>query len=128
MSFFVVLLLIVLIAALIFMMRRKTTVGGSCCGSKETLEPKIKPKDRDKSHYPFHYEAQIDGMVCSNCARRVENAFQKNDGIMAHVNLSRKSSDILSKEPLSSNDVLEMLKGTSYMLTDLKEIANANAK
>ena len=118
----VILLMVVLIAALVFMMRRKTTVGGSCCGSRETVEPKIKPKDRNKSHYPYHYQASIDGMVCSNCARRVENAFQKNDGILARVDLSGKLSDVRSKRPLSRQDVAAMLNGTSYSLMDLIEI------
>ena len=127
MSFLVIVLLAALIAALVYMMRRKSTRGSSCCGSKETMEPRIKPKDRNKSHYPYHYEADIDGMVCNNCARRVENAFQKNDGIMAHVNLSRKNSDILSKEPLNSEDVRNILNGTSYTLMDFREIADTRA-
>ena len=123
MSVFVVLLLIVLVAALVLMMRRKNSSGSSCCGSKETLEPRIKPKDRNKSHYSFHYVAEIEGMVCSNCARRVENAFQKNDGIMARVDLYGKKSDVLSKQPLDDTDVRDMLSGTSYVLKDFREIS-----
>ena len=123
MTVFVVLLLIALVAALVFMMRRKATSGSSCCGAKEAMEPKIKPKDRNRSHYPYHYEAQIEGMVCANCARRVENAFQKNDGIMAKVDLFRKNSDVRSKQPLRDEDVRNMLSGTSYVLTDFRELS-----
>lgn len=125
MPFVVILILVVLVAALILMMRRKNTKGGSCCGSRETMEPKIRPKDRNKSHYPYRYEAEIDGMVCANCARRVENAFQKNEGILAHVDLSEKASDVLSKKPLHREDVLQMLQGTSYTLVGFKDLTKA---
>lgn len=123
MSFSGVLLLLALVAALVFMMKKKVTSHSSCCRSQEALEPKIKPKDRNKSHYPYHYEAHIEGMVCSNCARRVENEFNKNDGIMARVDLYRKKSAVLSKKPLNNGDVRKILNETSYVLKDFKELS-----
>ena len=69
------LLLIVLIAILVIMMSTKLTKGSSCCGTKEPPVKRIKPSDSDTSHYPHTYELKVEGMVCVNCARRVENAF-----------------------------------------------------
>ena len=44
----------------------------SCCGSAEAVSAK-KVEDTDVSHYPYRYRLSIDGMMCSNCAKNVEN-------------------------------------------------------
>ncbi len=35
-----------------------------CCGSGGDSEVRIRPADRDISHYPFVYRIGIDGMTC----------------------------------------------------------------
>ena len=121
MTVFVVLLLIALVAALVFMMRRKATSGSSCCGAKEAMEPKIKPKDRNRSHYPYHYEAQIEGMVCVNCARRVENTLDQMEGVWAKVDLGQGEAKVLSKKERGETDFRDILGPTDYSLTAFQE-------
>ena len=62
------------IILLIRRMKKKLLHGASCCGEHEEPQPKVKVADKNIKHYDYHYEAAIEGMVCSNCATRVENA------------------------------------------------------
>ena len=64
---------------------RKLRVGGGCCGEREAAPKRVKVRDRDKRHYPYVLEVTVDGMVCANCARRVENALNSLDGVWARV-------------------------------------------
>ena len=45
--------------------------GSSCCGEREAAPKKVKVSDRKASDYHYFYELRVDGMHCSNCARRV---------------------------------------------------------
>ena len=107
---------------LIVMIYRKIAYGSSCCGEHEKQDVRIKPADRNKAHYPYHYKAEISGMVCANCAVKVENAFNRNSGIMAQVNLSDKTADIFSKHLLKHRDVLNILQDTQYVLINFEEV------
>lgn len=96
--------------------------GGSCCGEHESAAAKIRAADTDISHYPHRYEAVIEGMVCANCVRNVENAFNSADGIYARVDLGRKTAEIYSKRSLERRDAVKMLEGTSYTLMEFREV------
>ncbi len=104
------------IILLISMMKKKLVHGGSCCGDHEAPEPKVKVKDKKISHYDYHYEASIEGMVCSNCATRVENALNKNEGIYAKADLGNKKAVIHAKRALSKEEVLGYLKELPYTI------------
>ena len=93
----------------------------SCCGSAESVIPKP-VEDTDESHYPFKYYVSIDGMMCSNCAARVENAINKSGDNWAHVNLGRKRAEVLSKTEKTEEDFTKALKGTDYKVTGFEQI------
>ena len=101
---------------------RKIKHGGSCCGEHESAAAKIRAADRDLSHYPYRYRAVIEGMVCANCVRNVENAFNSAKGICASVELGSKTADIRSKRRLERRETAAMLDGTSYTLTEFEEV------
>lgn len=73
------------IILLISMMKKKLLHGGSCCGEHEAPEKRVKVADKNIKHYGHHYEINIEGMVCSNCATRVENALNKKEGTWMHT-------------------------------------------
>ncbi len=66
---------------------KKLRAGGGCCGPHEAAEKKVRVADRDKSHYPYTAVLRVDGMTCSNCVRRVENALNRLDGVWAEADL-----------------------------------------
>lgn len=72
----------------------------SCCGTAEAVSAK-KVEDTDVSHYPYQYRLAIDGMMCSNCAKNVENTLNNMNGVWGKVNLGKKEADVLSKQAVS---------------------------
>ena len=76
--------------------------------------------DKNIRHYNYHYEVAIEGMVCSNCATRVENALNKNDGIYAKVDLEHKKAVIHAKQEISKADVARYLKELPYTMMDFR--------
>ncbi|MBR1724464.1 MAG: ATPase P, partial [Ruminococcus sp.] len=95
--------------------------GGGCCGEHESAPKRIKPRDRDLSNYRYLYTAKVEGMVCSNCLVRVENAFNGNEGVYARGRLEGKTIKLYSKKALTRRDAAEMLGGLSYTITEFME-------
>lgn len=114
------LLLIVLIAILVIMMSTKLTKGSSCCGTKEPPVKRIKPSDSDTSNYPHTYELKVEGMVCVNCARRVENAFISQGDMIAKADAMSKEVRLWSKRELSRQDAASIVSEAGYTLLDIK--------
>lgn len=93
----------------------------SCCGSAESVLPKA-VADTDESHYPFRYNVSVDGMMCSNCAARVENAINASGDTWAHVNLGRHRAEVLAKHEKTEEDFRKALKGTDYKVTGFEQV------
>ena len=93
----------------------------SCCGSAETVLPKP-VDDTDESHYPYKYNVAIDGMMCSNCASRVQNAINAGGDVWAHVNLGRHRVEVLSKKEKTEEDFVSALKDTGYTVTGFEPV------
>ena len=88
----------------------------SCCGTAEAVSAK-KVEDTDVSHYPYRYRLTIDGMMCSNCAKNVENTLNNMNGVWGKVNLGKKEADVLSKQSVSEDSFAQALQQSSYTLT-----------
>ena len=88
----------------------------SCCGTGEAVSVR-KVADTDRSHYPFRYQLSVDGMMCSNCAANVENAFNDMGDTWAHVDLGRHRAEVLAKSEKTEQDFTDALRKTSYRLT-----------
>ena len=121
-TIFAVLIFAAAILLMIGMMRKKLLHGGSCCGEHEAPDAKVKVADKNISHYDHHYELTIEGMVCSNCATRVENALNRNDGIYAKVDLGNKRAVVHSKRELTKDDAFGYLRELPYTLMEFGEI------
>lgn len=93
-------ILVLLLLAVAFLAIRSYVkrLSRGCCGSGngEKLK-KVPVQDRDKSHYPYLLCFTVDGMVCGNCARRVENALNSMEGVWASADVSGKSVTIRMK-------------------------------
>ena len=94
----------------------------SCCGSAEAVTVK-KVEDTDVSHYSYHYLLSIDGMMCSNCAKTVENTLNSIPGVWGRVNLGKKEADVLAKEPVEESSFAQALQKNSYTLRACKVIS-----
>lgn len=95
----------------------------SCCGTKEVVAAK-KVEDTDVSHYPYRYRLSVDGMMCSNCARNVENTLNNMNGVWGKVNLGKKEAEVLTKEAVSEESFAKALKDASYTLKGYTVLAD----
>ena len=108
------------IVLMIGYMVRHLRSGGGCCGEHEVPAKHIRAADRNPSHYRYHYTAQIDGMVCGNCVRRVENMFHS-QGCLASVDLAKKTAMIHAKQQRNRQEIAKMLDEIGFTLIEWEE-------
>ena len=99
---------------------RKLRYGGGCCGEHEGAAKKVKVADRDKTHYPCETVLTIDGMTCSNCVRRVENALNQLDGVWAQVDLSSRKAAVRMKQPLPEDTLRDAVRAAGYIVLSVQ--------
>ena len=85
-------------AAALVLVLRKAKRGGGCCGEHEEAVQLRRKADRNHRHYPHRMTMEIGGMTCENCARRVQNALNTVDGVLASVRIDTKTADIRLKQ------------------------------
>ena len=83
-------------------------------GSVEHRESVEKVKDKNEAHFPYTYTLIVDGMHCSNCARRVENALNSKDGVWATVKLENNTVLVRSKSQLEWAELSKTISDTGY--------------
>lgn len=115
-TFIVAILLIAVIGIAIFSTIKRINYGSSCCGEKDPMPPRIKVKDKNKNHYPFAYRIKVDGMHCSGCVRKLENAFHKEDGMWATVSLEKKEVLLRSKKELENRDMGSIVSSVGFTM------------
>lgn len=103
-------ILVILILSIRSMIRRATT---GCCGAGDEIKP-IYPEDRDLSHYPYCYRLGVEGMSCQNCVNRIQNAFNKQDGLYARVNRHRKEAMVYAKQEQAQEVLEKVVTGLGY--------------
>lgn len=91
-----------------------------CCGAGGDKERKI-TKTADLAEYKYHYSVKIGGMSCKNCAVRIENAFNRKEGIFAQVNFKSGSAEVSAKEPLSEFVIRQTVIGLGYSVEEIKQ-------
>lgn len=117
----VVALLVAVIGVAVFSTVKRIRYGSSCCGSKDPMPSKVKVKDKNKSHYPYNYLLKVDGMHCSGCVRRLENAFHKEDGMWVTVSLEKKEVLLRSKKELQRQDAGRVVSSAGYTMLSFEE-------
>ena len=118
----VVLILIAVLVLAVLSVIRRVKYGSSCCGTHDAVPSKIKVRDKNASHYQYAYNISIDGMHCSHCVRRVENALNLQDGVWAKVSLEKKSALVRSKCPLKEKAVSKIVSDAGYTVTRFEKI------
>ena len=118
----VLLILAAIIAFAVFGTIKRIRYGSSCCGERDPAPKKIKVSDKDKSHYPYAYELGIDGMHCSNCARRIENGFNKIPGMWAKADVSKKQVILMTKEQVEQNECFKIVSDSGYTMISFKKV------
>ena len=92
-----------------------------CCGTDGGKEGKIKVDKSDVSEYNYKYKVEIVGMTCKNCTARIENVFNRKDGILAEVSLDDSDAIIYSKTRLTEFAIRQTIVGLGYSVTNITE-------
>lgn len=88
-------------------------IHSGCCGAGDgSPVKKEKVKDHHKSHYPWKATIEVEGMVCSNCGKRVENTLNKLDGVWATADVGHHRATVLMKEPLDADVLRKAVNST----------------
>ncbi|CVI72536.1 copper exporting ATPase [Clostridiales bacterium CHKCI001] len=91
-----------------------------CCGAGGDDEKKIRVKDKNAAHYPYCVKIGVEGMTCSHCKLRVENALNAEDGVWAQVNLKSKSALVRMKDPIPEETLRCIITRNGYTVTDIQ--------
>ena len=116
MTVWIVLLLAALLVFAVMRTRRKLKQGGGCCGEHEAAETKAVVSDRRKAHYPYEAVLDIGGMTCENCARKVENALNAQDGVWASVSISTHQAKLRLQSPPDEEKLREAVRRAGYVV------------
>ena len=91
-----------------------------CCGAGGDKEQKL-TKTADLAEYKFRYSVKIGGMTCKNCAVRIENTFNRQEGISAQVNFKSGTAEVSAKEPLTEIVIRQTVIGLGYSVEEIKQ-------
>lgn len=68
-----------------------------CCGTGGDKEKRIGAR---LEKLPVNYTVEVGGMFCEKCAVRIENAFNRQEGVSAHVSHKTGLAEIGSEKEL----------------------------
>ncbi len=115
-------ILILIVAAAVYGTVRRRRYGSAWCGTKTPTEKRIKVKDKNTANYPYRYLLDVDGMHCSNCARRIENALNKTEGRWATADVAGKQVNLLSKHEETESEISEVISREGYTVRSFMAI------
>ena len=107
-----ILLGIVIIAALAETIRRRRK-GSSCCGPRENDVKAAKAQHLTGNVQELRLN--IGGMVCGNCAARVQNALNAIPGVSAKVSIDTKQAVVKYEEGVDPAAIRNAVRSCGYV-------------
>ncbi len=87
-----------------------------CCGGDAGL---VKPEKKKLDKVINEKDMIIEGMTCSNCSARVENALNSIDCVKAKVNLHKKQANIQMSEPVDDEELRLAVEKAGYKVVSI---------
>ena len=109
----------VVLAALCMSVRRLTR-GGGCCGGREAQVRRLRPS---RGRYRYRASLRVEGMVCQNCARRVENALNALPGVSARVSLPDHLAAVRTVDPPDLDALTAAVRRAGYAALDARVVS-----
>lgn len=88
-----------------------------CCGGKR---PEKREEKRLDFEPIFEVTVRIDGLCCEDCAVRVENAFNRMNGVMANACHQEKRAVLLLGKALDETEICAVVSACGFAVTDMK--------
>lgn len=121
-NYVIIAVLLIIVALAVYGTVKRIRYGSACCGEREPGEKKVRVKDKNKNNYPYVYTLKIDGMHCSNCAARVENAFNRCGYRWAKADVGNKQVELLSKQEERESELSKIVASAGYTMLSLTRI------
>ncbi len=118
-TFVIFLLVIMMLGIAFYLFITKRHKGDSCCSPGENIK-KVPPSDKDKKNYIYTTYLEIGGMVCEDCARKVENSLNSLEGVMSKVNFSTKKAIVMTKEPPNISSFKGAVKSAGFVVLNVE--------
>ena len=118
----VYIVLALIIAGAVYGTVKRIRHGSACCGEHEAAPKKVRVSDTNKKNYQYLYNLKVDGMHCANCARRIENKFNSEEGLWATADIGEKSVTLRSKKVLDESYCRKLVADAGYTLLSIKQI------
>lgn len=94
-------------------------VKSGCCGGGSEKVKSVKVADKNENNYKYKYDIEVDGLVCDNCRKRLENAFNTNEGMYAKVDLQKKVARLNAKQSISEEQIKDIVAGSGYFIKSI---------
>lgn len=96
----------------------KRVKSGCCSGGSEKIKS-VKVTDKNENNYKYKYDIEVDGLVCDNCRKRLENAFNTNEGMYAKVDLQKKVARLNAKQSISEEQIKDIVASSGYFIKSI---------
>ncbi|MBQ8081442.1 MAG: heavy-metal-associated domain-containing protein, partial [Clostridia bacterium] len=86
----------------------------------EAADARVGVADHNHAHYPYEAMLDIGGMTCENCARKVQNALNRLDGVWASVSISTHRASVLMKSAPDEALLRQAVQQAGYIVTNVE--------
>lgn len=107
-------ILILLVIGVFAVKNYAKNLAHGCCGSGGDTVKKVRVRDRDPAHYPHCVRIAVEGMTCSHCQQRVENALNAEEGVWAQADWKAGSALVRMKTPVSEDILRKIITRAGY--------------
>ena len=91
-----------------------------CCGTGDDDEKSSETK-ADLSECKYKYTVKVGGMSCKNCAAKIENVFNRKDGLYAKADFENGTAEIYSNAEVSEFTVRQTVVGLGYSVEEIEK-------
>ncbi len=92
-----------------------------CCGAGSDKEGRLS-KTADLSGYAHRYSVKIGGMTCKNCALRIENAFNRQEGLAARVDFKTGLAEVASNAQIPELTLRKTIVELGYSVEEIADV------
>ncbi len=92
-----------------------------CCNAGSDTEQRLS-KSADLSNYAHRYSVKIGGMTCKNCALRIENAFNRQEGLAARVDFKSGLAEVASNSQIAELTLRKTVVELGYSVEEIADI------
>lgn len=117
----VVICLIIVVIALFSIRSYMKKLSSGCCGAGTAKVKKTKVRDKNVAHYPYKKTLKIYGMICGNCANRVENSLNTLEDVWASVNLQQGAALVRMKTEIDDDRLKQCVQDAGYTVLSIEK-------